>query len=417
MYLKSQARLAADTIRLLRSQWWSSGAIRAYQRTQVVTLLRYAVEHVPFYTALGISAREIRSLEDLQRFPIVTKADVQARADDFLSRDFEKGRLRSSYSSGMTGEPTVTYFDESSWLLCKYALKARRVLSAIGVSRQRVLILSDEEIPDESRSAVPRLAAFFLDIRGMRLGTELREDVRKVASFRPTVIYGFPSYLAALADAAAQANIELPKVPLIYTSSEVLTSSARISLEHAYGGRVIDVYGSTEFKEIAVQCKQGRYHVNFESVYVESHGEAESLPKLLVTSLVNRAMPLIRYELGDTGRVESAICACGRQSEQLVDLQGRLTEMLVFPDGAVLSPYLIEAVVEQHQAVKHFRIVHEQPWALRIEILAQPALGESDLGRFATSLRRLLPAGASLRFAELHDRGIGTKRRIVSREF
>jgi phenylacetate-CoA ligase len=417
VYLKSQARLLADTIRLLRSQWWSTDDIRDYQGARLLALLRYAVEHVPFYAALGVSAEDIRSLEDLRRFPVVTKADVQARADEFLSREFEKDRLRSSRSSGMTGEPTVTYFDESSWLLCKYALKARRVLSAIGASRQRVLILSDEEIPDESRSAVPRLGAFFVDVRGMRLGIELADEVKKLASFRPTVVYGFPSYLAALADAAARANIEIPKVPVIYTSSEVLTSSARAALERAYGGHVIDIYGSTEFKEIAVQCQQGRYHVNFESVYVESHDESERLPKLLVTSLVNKAMPLIRYELGDTGKVESVPCACGRQSEQLVDLQGRVSEMLVFPDGAVLSPYLLEGVVELHPAVKHFRIVHEQPWALRIEILAQPAMQESDLGTFAANLRRLLPTGVSVRFAELRDRGTGTKRRVVLREF
>jgi phenylacetate-CoA ligase len=417
VHLKSQARLVADTIRLLRSQWWRADEIRDYRCARLVTLLRYAVEHVPFYAALGIPAREIRSIEDIRRFPVVTKADLQARADDFLSSEFEKDRLQSSRSSGMTGEPTVTYFDEGSWLFCKYALKARRVLSAIGVARQRVLIISDEQAPDESRSVVPRLGGFFLKIRGLRLGIDLSDEVRKVANFRPTVIYAFPSYLAALADAAAQANITIPRVPLIYTSSEMLTSTARASLERAYGGRVIDIYGSTEFKEIAVQCERGCYHVNFESVHVESHDSGEGLPRLLVTTLVNKAMPLIRYQLGDTGKVESAVCACGRHSEQLVDLQGRLSDMLVFPDGTVLSPYLVEAVVEQHPTVKHFRIAHERPWALRIEILAQPPLSESERGSLAASLQRMLPAGVSLSFVELSDRGIGTKRRVVAREF
>lgn len=417
MHLRSQARLVADTLGLLRSQWWSTDKIRDYQRARLLALLRHAVEHVPFYAALGVPARELRSIEDIRRFPIVTKADLQARPDDFLSDAFEKSRLRCSRSSGTTGEPTVTYFDERSWLFCKYALKARRVLSAIGPSRQRLLVISDEEAPDESRSAVPRLGAFFLDIRGMRLGSTLSDDVRKLASFRPTVIYGFPSYLAALADAAAQAGIAIPKVPVIYTSSEVLTATARASLERAYGGRVIDIYGSTEFKEIAVQCERGRYHLNFESVYVESDDSAEGMPRLLVTSLVNEAMPLVRYELGDSCKIEAAVCACGRHSDQLVDLQGRLSEMLVFPDGTVLSPYLVEAVVEQHAAVKHFRIAHERPWALRIEILAQPSLTDSERGTLAANLLRVLPAGVSVSVAELRDRGLGTKRKVVEREF
>lgn len=417
MHLRSQARLVADTLGLLRSQWWSTDRIREYQRARLVALLRYAVEHVPFYAALGIPARELRSVEDIGRFPIVTKADVQARPDDFLADAFEKNRLRFSRSSGTTGEPTVTYFDERSWLFCKYALKARRVLSEIGMSRQRLLIISDEEVPDESRSAVPGLGSFFLSIRGMRLGSELAEDARKLASFRPTVIYGFPSYLAALADAAAHAKIAIPAVPVIYTSSEVLTAAARASLERAYRGRVIDIYGSTEFKEIAVQCERGRYHLNFESVYVESYDSSEGMPRLLVTSLVNEAMPLVRYELGDSGKIESEVCACGRSSEQLADLQGRLSEMLAFPDGTVLSPYLVEAVVEKHASVKHFRIAHEGPWALRIEILAEPCLAESDRERLTANLLRVLPEGVSVSFVELRDRGVGSKRKVVAREF
>jgi phenylacetate-CoA ligase len=251
----------------------------------------------------------------------------------------------------------------------------------------------------------------------MRLRSELTDDVRKLASFRPTVIYGFPSYLAALADAAAHAKIAIPKVPVIYTSSEVLTAAARAALERAYGGRVIDVYGSTEFKEIAVQCDRGRYHLNFESVYVESHQSSEAMPRLLVTSLVNRAMPLVRYELGDSGKIESGGCACGRSSDQLAELQGRLSEMLAFPDGTVLSPYLVEAVVEQHAAVKHFRIVHEGPWALRIEVLAQPSLSKSEYERLTVDVLRVLPEGASVSFVELRDRGVGSKRKVVAREF
>jgi phenylacetate-CoA ligase len=417
VHFKSQARIVADTVRSLRSQWWSTGEIRDYQRARLVPLLKYAVEHVPFYAALGISAQDIRSPEDLRRFPILTKAELQARPDAFLSRALDKSRLHCSRSSGTTGEPTVTYFDDESWLFCKFALKARRLLSAIGASRQRILIVSDEQTPDESGSAVPRLGSFFMKVRGMRLGSDLSEQVRQIAIFRPTVLYGFPSYLAALADAAAHAHIEIPKVRLIYTSSEVLTSTARASLERAYGGRVIDIYGSTEFKEIAVQCEQGRYHVNFESVFVESHDGAASLPRLLVTTLVNKAMPLIRYELGDSGKIVSAVCGCGRRSDQLTALQGRLSEMLVFPDGKVLSPYLVEAVVEQHPAVKHFRIAHEQPWSVRIEIFARPSLAGSEREGLAARLRDVLPASVSMRFVELTDRGAAGKKKVFVREF
>jgi phenylacetate-CoA ligase len=189
-------------------------------------------------------------------------------------------------------------------------------------------------------------------------------------------------------------------------------------LTAAYRGRVIDVYGSTEFKEIAVQCPHGRYHINFESVYVESVADGRGgPPRLLITTLVNRAMSLIRYELGDTGRLADENCACGRYSPQIVGLQGRLSEMLSFPDGTRISPYLLTTAIEEHSSVRHFRIVHEQPAALRIETFAAPPLSEADRSSIEGRLRELLPADTSVRFVTLTERGAHQKRRAVSREF
>lgn len=416
MRLNRPVRMLAITAGLLRSQWWDRGRIAAYQERRLVELLQYAVEHVPFYAALGISTADIRSATDLHRFPIVTKTDIQERGDHFLSREFAKRDLNHSRSSGMTGEPTTTYFDENSWLVSKYALKARRVLVTASSLRQRILIVSERN----NWPSLPKLVRLFVDIEGISLGEAIpiKLHLEKLVHFAPTVIYGFPSYLVALVDAAAEEGLSLPPVPLICTSSEILTELTRKTLERAFHGRVVDVYGSTEFKEIAVQCSHNRYHLNFESVHVESVTESgNGIPKLLVTTLLNKAMPLIRYELGDTGRLGQADCACGRSSPWLFDLHGRICEMLDFPDGTRLSPYVLETVIEQEPGIRYFRIVHEQPWSLRVEALTRPALSESSRLNLTSSLQKILPAQASLKLVDLAERGKRGKRRTVLREF
>jgi phenylacetate-coenzyme A ligase PaaK-like adenylate-forming protein len=260
---------------------------------------------------------------------------------------------------------------------------------------QRVLLVSElagEPLPP---SWLRRILERVVDVRTLSLTAPIDANAHSLVQFRPTILYGFPSYLLALAACGRDHGWKLPRVTLVYTSSEVLTESARRALADAYGGRVIDVYGSTEFKEIAVQCHYGAYHVNFESVYVESVAdEKRGPPRLLVTTLVNKAMPLIRYEIGDTGWLVDEACPCGRESPQVVGLQGRVSEVLSFPDGTSVSPL-----------------------ALRIEILAVPPLSASDLMALEGSLRRLLPAAAALRFVALTERGSYTKRRAVSREF
>ena len=104
-----------------------------------MAILRYAVDRVPFYRSLNLDPECLNTLDDLQRFPVIRKADLQERPTDFLSRDFDPAALHRSRSSGATGQPTVTYFCDTSWITGKYALKARRLLTDVRKLPQRLL--------------------------------------------------------------------------------------------------------------------------------------------------------------------------------------------------------------------------------------------------------------------------------------
>jgi phenylacetate-CoA ligase len=400
----------------MRSQWWSNEKIAAYQRTRLLEMLRYCVEHVPYYADLGLSPAHIATVDDLQRFPITRKRDVQAQAERFLARPFANRALNVSTSSGMTGEPTATYFDQDSWIFVKFALKARRVLSDVKWPKQRVMILSASHA--RAWSSIPSLGLVDVAYMSVSDPEAVDKNLDALLDFEPTILYGLPSYLVALADAAKQRKAALPRVPLIYTSSEVLSSSTRATLGRAYRGRIVDIYGSSEFKEIAVQCKHGRYHINFESVYLETVAETQAGPKrLIVTGLVNKAMPLVRYDLGDTAEIVAEPCPCGRKSTQLVEVQGRLADVIEFPDGTRVAPYVLEDVIERQPTVRFFAIVHESPWSLRIELLEDGAQSDSARHTIERGLRERLPPQATLRFVRLTSRHSTMKRRAVSREF
>ena len=122
---------------------------------------------------------------------------------------------------------------------------------------------------------------------------------------------------------------------------------------------------STEFKEIAHECAYGRYHINFESVYVETEAEDDqTTPRLLVTSLVNKAMPLIRFDIGDYAKLGHDACACGRESPYLIDIAGREAEFLQLADGRRLSPYLLTTAVETAPGLVKYQFVQHADLAL-----------------------------------------------------
>ena len=268
-----QLQVAGKLLSALRSQWWSAKRIRQYQDRALVDMMQYAAANVPFYQELDLRPTTITSAADLARFPIITKRDIQQRPDSFMAHGFARSSLYASRTSGSSGQPTTTYFDRHAWLLSKYALKMRRLAATGGLPlRQRILVVS-EQTPEQLAAiadAAPSGLRIFFQLRYLSIHTPVESHLQLLHSYRPNIIYAFPSYLIDLITAADRLGCAVPRVATLYTSSEVLTPAARARIEQAFSGRIYDIYGSTEFKEVAWQCRAGLYHLNSENVYIES---------------------------------------------------------------------------------------------------------------------------------------------------
>lgn len=423
----SQASLAASllalpwqVLRLRRSEWWRAARIRRYQAALLVDQLRFAVTEIPYYRDLGIDAENINSPADLARFPLLNKSVVQRESGRLRNPQYLKGRVHSSTTSGSSGQPTTTWFDPRTWMLTKYALKARRTLAAGTPLGQRLMIFDETSRPD-GRIPPPTFTRlpFF---RQVRLSTfvQLDEQLSILTGFRPTVIYASPSAITELLDYAERQGISAPRVGTVFLSSEFLTADSRHRIGASLHCRVIDIYGSTEFKEVAVQCDHGNYHVNFESVYVETIPDEDlGEERIVITSLRNRAMPLVRMDMGDTGRLAWDACSCGRESPYLQVLSGRQLEYLCPRDGSRVSPYLLTTHIEAVPGVGRYRFVQHADGC--IELLVVPRHDnedrESTVRGIEQAMRRLLGPGNpfAIRLVESIERTPAGKHRLVTR--
>lgn len=362
-------RVLAELAGLTRSQWWPQHRIQAWQRRMLLRQLRYAVTHIPWYRDLGIDAAEITGPEALDRFPRLTKSIIQREEERLRNPSMDPARLYRSVTSGSSGQPTTTWFDARSWLLCKYAIKMRRMLEAGAPWRQRVLIFDETANRDGSVPQVQRTR--LLSYRQTRLSvfTPLSEQFEELVDLKPTAIYGSPSGIKELGDYARQAGRPLPPVPTLFLASELISDGVRRQIRSQFNARVIGIYGSTEFKEIAHECSRGKYHLNFESAYVEVVSDADEPPRLLLTSLVNRAMPLIRFDIGDYATLERGDCGCGRQSPYLANIVGREAEFLHLPDGRRLSPYRLTTAIETTPGLIQYQFVQHRDLALELRVV------------------------------------------------
>jgi phenylacetate-CoA ligase len=152
-------------------------------------------------------------------------------------------------------------------------------------------------------------------------------------------------------------------------------------LEEGFGAPVRDGYGMAEFGTIAVQCDRGAYHVESERLLVEVvDADGSVLPagergELVVTDLMNRAMPLIRYRTGDHGSLAEGWCDCGHPGDLLTGFTGRDHGTLTFGSGLRVPVIALTRVVRLHP-LRRFQIVRRA--IDELEILLLPRTGGPD---------------------------------------
>jgi phenylacetate-CoA ligase len=398
--------------RLHREQWLPGKAVKQRQWARLKTILRHAFDNSPFYRRrfekAGITPEDIRDLSDLQRLPVTTREDLRD-PDSMIAKGLTKSRLIRSHTSGSTGRVTTTYFDRRAWKTGKILLKLRARV-ACGVRPWDRLALFQE---GHQPNSWPRQV--LLRKRSFSILEALPEILPEVQAYAPTVLYGFPSYLMRLAQVAG--GKIAPR--LIFTSGEMLDGETRRTIEKHFQAPVFDVYGCTELKEIAWECPlRDGYHINSDRLVVEAQQSedltAGATSTLLVTSLYNFGMPLIRYQLGDTGRLIETMCPCGRGFPLMAPALGRSVDYFALPDGTTVSPYAMTCAIENVQGLSQYQIVQQARDQVVVRVVPSRQADPLTERQINLALSPILPGvQLSVHFVDGIEREPSGKYRIV----
>lgn len=377
-----------EAARLLRQQWLPADRLRALQWVRLLSMVRHAERHCPFhrerFEAIGFSAADLRTWDDFARIPITSRDDLQ-HPERLLAEGYTPGRMHRSHTSGSTGRPTTTYFDRRAWMLGRHVLKLRARLAG-GLRPWDRIAVFQEDVP----------GGFVTSLAGRRASVSLHLPPAAIlddlAAFAPTALYGPPSQLVRLAEAGA----ELPGLRLIFTSAELLDGVTRGRLERDFGVPVLDVYGCTEAKEVAWQCRErAGYHVNAEWLIVEicDGADPSGPPKgtILITSLYNRGMPLLRYNVGDTGRALEGGCACGRGLPLILPTMGRAVDYITLPSGGEVSPYTLTCSIETVPGLRQYQIIQEARNQVTVRVVPHGTLDSEARELLQRALSPSLP--------------------------
>jgi phenylacetate-CoA ligase len=383
----------------------------------VAQTLRFARERSPFY------ARFHRGMEDkaLDNLPILSKSIMMENFDElitdrsvrladveaFLKQDDGVAMFRGRYvalsTSGSTGQRGVFLYSTKEWIECLASISRPMKWAGVVPNLFRPLrstMLASTTSWHYSARVGRSLATRLLPTLRLDAGEPVGSMVRRLNEWAPHVLVAYPSVLRRLADEQMAGRLRIAPSHCA-TSAEVLTAETRRRVREAWGVRVFETYGATEYAPIAAECAAGRRHLFEDGAVIENVDErgrpvppGEMGDRVLLTIFNRRTQPLIRYEISDMLRVSNAACECGRPFRCLEEIEGRQEDVLYFR-----SRVQSETLIAVHPNVFHrlletvpaagWQVVHDD-WGITVNLTG--LRDDAAVSRIESEVRQLLEA-------------------------
>lgn len=394
------ARMLALQFQFEQSQWWSLEQLQSHQLQQFGQIFRHAIATVPFYQRRFShwAASGVGTWEQYRELPVSSRRDIQQAGAAMHSAVVPPahGALVSTQSSGSTGSPLVTL--GTAWTqLMWHALLLRDHLWH-GRDLQGKLAAIRTQTTNATFDGWGIATAAFLTGSSVvrRMTDDLDEQVHWLAQENPDYLISLATNVQALAARSQELGVQLQRLKQVRTYGEMLRPESRDIVRAAWSVEIVDSYSSEELGYIALQCPAcEHYHVQAESVIVEVLDEAGrpckpgAIGQIVVSTLHNFAMPLLRYASGDFAEMGNP-CACGRGLPVLRRIVGRQRNMLVRPGGGRYWPSFASELWREIAPIEQIQLVQKDRDSIELRIVAPRELTADETRRLFAALENSL---------------------------
>ena len=338
-----------SNIRFLESsQFWSAEKLHDFQQEKLKEILIYAYENTVYYRKIfseaGFNPYRFRHPDEICKIPFLTKEIIRENYSDLLSVKYSDKERHCSETGGTTGVKMVFCRDNECLSMKEASLLRFDTWTGWKIGEVSSLVWPAQQDYVGNYNWKSRIINAFYLRQLVCPAAVIDEDLIKgyLGKFqiqKPKMIRAFPSPIHEIAQYVLKNQMELPGVKGIVTTGEPLLRQQREEISQAFQGPVFDSYRTREMGPVAQECEQHYgLHVNAETLFVEIIPGDESTPddetgEVVVTDLLNRGMPFIRYQIGDYARFLRGECDCGRKLPQLETIEGRTGDVFITPDN------------------------------------------------------------------------------------
>lgn len=371
---------------LKETEFYSDKELDRLQLKKLRELLTHAKYTCQYYSnsLSGVDVETI-TLESLKRVPILSKEDLRDNAHQIYSSVFLKSALIKSETSGSTGDAFIFYRDKG-WDAAHRAAIIRGIEQHGLKPWDRNLYLWGFMFDYKSKLKIRVLDFLQNRFRIFQINEqELTQNLSRIKKVR--FVSGYSSVIDRLVRLIEVSGTSMPKLMMLKGTSEKIFASYQSRAKRVLGIPIVSEYGAAETGIIAYTCPMGNNHTIRENVIVESvDGRA------VITNLNSFSMPIIRFDLGDYIKMEAVKCECGRHSQTVQDILGRVGTFIYgrsenYPTLTLY--YIFKDLALLHNISLSYQGVQDVKGELKLMIFDD--LTDFDEGHILTTSKKYLP--------------------------
>jgi phenylacetate-CoA ligase len=410
------------------------------QLANLKNLVEKLYSDVPFYRkkmdALGITSRDIHSLEDIEKLPFTTKDDLRENYPRGMLACPKDRIVEVHMSSGTTGKPVVDEYTQKDIDIWREAMA--RTLAGGGCTKDDIVQnCYGYGLFTGGPGAHYGAMTIGAEVLPMSSGNTSRQ-LMVMQDFGSTMLTCTPSYALYMTEEAAEAGIDLKKLPINKGcfGAEPWSENMRKEIESRYEMKAYDIYGLTEIigPGVAFECEaQDGLHINEDLFYPEiidpetgKHVPRGEKGELVFTTLTKEGTPLLRYRTRDITYFMDEPCSCGRTTVRMHRLFGRTDDMLiirgvnVFPSQIEHALFGIEGTEPQYLIVVNRGDTHLDEVELQVEVKQEFFSDETKnlealRNKIEGVMKSKLQIGLKVKLVEPKtiERSIGKAKRVI----
>jgi phenylacetate-CoA ligase len=369
-------------------QFDDKGSIEKRQLNKLNTLIAYAYKNIPYYTKLFNSAgidshnTSLNKLHEIECIPFLTKSIIQNEYDSLHIKDLSTRGAYTNSTGGSTGEPVSfiqdTVFFENSQASFLLALSWRNANPYDSVIK---IWGAERDTFEGKKPLISYIKDFFRNriVLNCFIMTEknIVDYINIINRHKPKLIIAYVQSIYEIAKYAEEHNINIETQCAIHTGAGTLYECMRLTIEKVFGCKVFNHYGTREMSSIASECKDhSGLHITMDHTLVEVVDEnGIACPpgvegEIVVTTLNNFSMPLIRYKIGDIGTMSSSsTCSCGCNYPKLEKITGRTNGVFKTKKGDRVGGEFFTHIFINRRWVKSYQVIQKDFNLIKISIV------------------------------------------------